>query len=120
AEIPFSADLNLELGPRLAFKYPVGDSAYGLATQIRDAVPSPDGKKLAFTVLDRLYVMDYPKGTPKRLSTHDFVEAQPSWSKDGKSILFVSWTPQGGQLYKVAAVGGPAQQLTKTPALYQD
>ena len=120
AEIPFSVDLALEMGPRLEFKYPVSDSAYGLATQIRDAVPSPDGKKLAFTVLDRLYVMDYPKGTPKRLTTHEFTEAQPSWSKDGKSIVFVSWTPQGGQLYKVAAAGGVVQQLTKVVALYQN
>ena len=118
-EIPFSVDLEIEMGPRLAFKYPVSDSAYGLATQIRDAVPSPDGRKLAFTVLDRLYVMDYPKGTPKRLTTHDFVEAQPSWSRDGKSIVFVSWTSQGGQIYKVAAAGGAVQQLTKAPALYQ-
>jgi len=120
AEIPFSVDLELEMGPRLAFKFPVSDSAYGLATQIRDAVPSPDGKKLAFTVLDRLYVMDYPNGAPKRLTSHDFVEAQPSWSRDGKSIVFISWTSQGGHIYKVAAAGGPVQELTKAPALYQD
>ena len=61
--IAFSADVNLEIGPRLEFKYPVSDSAYGLATQIRDAVPSPDGKKLAFTVLGSVFiVMDYPGG----------------------------------------------------------
>jgi hypothetical protein len=64
--------------------------------------------------------MDYPKGTPKRLTTHDFVEAQPAWSKDGKYLVFVSWTPVGGQVYKVAAAGGPVQQLTKAPALYQN
>jgi hypothetical protein len=66
SEIPFTADMQLELGPRLEFKYPVSDSSAALANQIRDAVPSPNGKKLAFTVLNRLYVMDYPKGTPKR------------------------------------------------------
>jgi Tol biopolymer transport system component/imidazolonepropionase-like amidohydrolase len=118
-EISISVDLEIEMGPRLAFKYPVSDSAYGQASQIRDAAPSPDGRKLVFTVLDRLYVMDYPKGTPKRLTTHDFVEAQPSWSRDGKSIVFISWTSQGGQIYKVAAAGGAVQQLTKVPALYQ-
>jgi len=119
-EIPFSVNLELEMGPRLAFKFPVSDSAYGLATQIRDAVPSPDGKKLAFTVLDRLYVMDYPNGAPKRLTSHEFVEAQPSWSRDGKSIVFISWTSQGGHIYKMAAAGGPVQELTKSPALYQN
>jgi len=119
-DIPFSADLRLELGPGLAFKYPVSDTAWGLATQIRDAVPSPDGKKLAFTVLDRLYVMDYPKGTPRRLTNNAFTEAQPVWSRDGKSIVFVSWTAQGGGLWKIAFAGGPAQQLSKLPALYQN
>jgi Tol biopolymer transport system component/imidazolonepropionase-like amidohydrolase len=119
AEIPFTVDLDLEMGPRLEFKYPVPDSAYGLATQIRDATPSPDGKRLAFTVLDRLYVMDYPGGKPRRLTTHEFTEAQPAWSKDGKWLVFVSWTPQGGQIFKVPATGGIVQQLTKAPALYQ-
>ena len=38
------------------------------AHQIRDAVPSPDGKRLAFAAMDKLYVMDYPDGTPRRLT----------------------------------------------------
>jgi Tol biopolymer transport system component len=119
-EIPFSVDLQLELGPRLEFKYPISDTAYGLATQIRDAVPSPDGRRLAFSVLDRLYVMDYPKGAPRRLTNNNFTEAQPAWSRDGKSIVFVTWASQGGQLLKVSAAGGVVQQLSKLPALYQN
>jgi len=119
-EVPFSVDLRLEMGPRLEFKYPVSDSAYGLATQIRDAAPSPDGKRLAFTVLDRLYVMEYPGGKPRRLTTHEFTEAQPAWSKDGKWLVFVGWAPQGGQLYKIPSAGGAVQQVTKMPALYQN
>ncbi len=121
SEIPFNADLKLELGPRLEFKYPITDTAFGLATQIRDAVPSPDGKKLAFTVLDRLYVMDYPKGTAKPLTNQQFTEAQPTWGKDGKSIVFVSWSPQGGNLYKINLFG-PAnlQKLNKEVGLFQN
>ena len=119
AEIPYTVNMKLELGPRLEFKYPIADTAYGLATQIRDAVPSPDGKKLAFTVLDRLYVMGYPGGTPKRLTNNDFTEAEPAWSNDGKSIVFVSWQPQGGNLYKVSANGGTPLKLNKQPAFYQ-
>jgi len=118
-DIPFSVDLRLELGPQLTFKYPVSDTAYGLATQIRDAVPSADGKRLVFTVLDRLYVMDYPKGAPKRLTNNNFTEAEPVWSRDGKSIVFVTWAPQGGQLWKIAVAGGAVQQLSRLPAMYQ-
>ena len=120
-EIPFSADVSLELGARLEFKYPVSDTSHALVTQIRNAVPSPDGKKLAFTALNRLYVMDYPNGTPRRMTTNDFTEAHPSWSPDGSSLVFTTWTPDGGHLYKVNVNGKTViQKLTKDAALYSN
>ena len=120
AEIPFSVNTEVELGARLDFHYPVSDSSHTLATQIRDAVPSPDGKKLAFTVLNRLYVMDYPNGQPKRLTTNTFTEAFPAWSPDGNSIVFSSWTGKGGHLYKISlGAKTTTLQLTKTPGMYQ-
>ncbi len=42
SEIKFTADVKLELGPQLEFKYPIVDSKEALVTQIRDAKPSPD------------------------------------------------------------------------------
>ncbi len=121
AEIPFTADVQLELGPRLAFKFPVSDTTQALATQIRDAVPSPDGKKLAFTVLNRLYIMDFPAGTPRRITTNEFTEAQPAWSPDGNFIVFTTWTADGGNLYKANVNGKTSlQKLTKTAALYSN
>jgi hypothetical protein len=65
-EIPFEIDTEIELGPRLEFKYPIEDEPEFIARQIRDAVPSPDGSQLAFTVLNDLYVMDLPDGTPQK------------------------------------------------------
>ena len=108
-EIAFEADLNLEMGPRLYFNYPVKDTSAALATQIRDGAPSPDGKKLAFTVLNRLYVMDYPNGTPKRVTNHNFTEAMPAWSPDGTQLVFVTWSEtDGGALYKVTVGAKPS------------
>ena len=114
-----SVNLQLELGPKLSFKYPVSDTVKTLVNQVRDAMPSPDGKRLAFTALDRLYVMDYPNGMPKRITTSDFIEAQPCWSRDGKSIVFITWTARGGDLVKVNTTG-PAvlQKLNKEPGLF--
>ena len=80
--------------------------------QIRDAVPSPDGKRLAFVALDKLYVMDFPAGTPRRLTDLTATTREPAWSPDGQSIAFVTWTRDGGSLYKVRAPGGTPVQLT--------
>ena len=70
-EIPFEVDLDMDLGPRLYFQYPIEDTPTAQVTQIRDAVPSPDGSKLAFTALNRLYVMDFPNGKPQRVTNHN-------------------------------------------------
>ena len=119
SEIKFTADVKLELGPRLQFKYPILDTNEAMVTQIRDAKPSPDGNKLAFTALNRLYVMDLPNGTPRRLTTNDFTEAQPTWSPDGTQLVYTTWKKGGGHLYRINIEGRPRPlQLTKDPGIY--
>jgi Tol biopolymer transport system component len=116
--IPFHVQPRIDVGPRLAFSYPIADSAEFTMHQIRDAVPSPDEKRLAFVAMDKLYVMDYPNGTPRRVSDLEGNEAEPAWSPDGKSLAFVTWTKDGGHLYKIAASGGRPVLLTAANAMY--
>ena len=120
-EIPFEADVVQALGPAVRFEYPVGDSTTFIVKQIRDGVPSPDGKRLAFVALDRLYTMDWPGGTPKRVTDAEVGEYQPAWSPDGQWIVYTTWSnDQGGHLYKVKADGsGRAQKLTSASAFWQ-
>lgn len=119
-EIPMDVDVDLDMGPRLKFEYPISDEKDMIVTQIRDGVPSPDGSKLAFTALNRLYVMDLPEGTPKRLTKMEMTEAMPAWSPDGKSVAFVTWSDsEGGSIYKVNVDGRPKpEKLTKESAIY--
>ncbi len=118
--IPFEVDVKVELGPELDFDYPISDDPEFTVRQIRDPVLSPDGQKLVFTALDRLYIMDYPDGDPVRMTKNEFTEAYPSWSPDGKWIAFVTWSEDGGHIYKVNTEGRPRPvQLTTSPALYQ-
>ncbi len=116
--IPFHVRTQVELGPIVQFAYRIPDSTEFTVRQIRDAVPSPDGRQLAFVAMDKLYVMDFPGGTPRRVSSLEGNEAQPAWSPDGQWIAFVTWTRDGGHLYKVRTAGGRPVQLTQANALY--
>ncbi|NER15793.1 amidohydrolase family protein [Spongiivirga citrea] len=120
-EIPFEVDVELDMGAKVYFKYPISNDKEAFVTQIRGGVPSPDGKKLAFTALNRLYVMDLPNGTPKRLTKNEFTEADPAWSPDSKNVVFTTWKQGGGHLYKVN-VSGRAKivQLTKEAGIFSN
>ena len=118
--IPFEVDVALDLGPQLDFSYPIEDSEQALVTQIRDAVASPDGSQLAFTALNRLYVMNFSDSIPKRITQNDFVEAMPTWSPDGNSLVFTTWKHGGGHLFRVdfGKKNWKIKQLTNEPGFY--
>ena len=67
---------------------------HGWDNGFRDAVWSPDGKQIAFTIRhDRqndIYVIDVNGGKLRRLTDNDFNEAAPAWSPDGHRIAFYS------------------------------
>ncbi len=106
--IPFEVDEKVELGPQLKFDYPISDSKEMEATQIRDATVSPDKNHIAFTALNKLYVMNLESNKMMRLTSFgdDVIEAMPTWSPDGKEIAFVTWDNKaGGAIYKKRADG---------------
>jgi Tol biopolymer transport system component len=122
-EVPFEVKTEIVLGPKLDFKYPISDEKEMIVTQIRDGKVSPDGKQLAFTALNRLFIMDLPNGTPKRISTHNFTEAMPAWSPDGTQLAWVTWEENaGGSLYKInfKAKGAKPVKLASSSAVYAD
>ena len=76
---------------------------------------SPDGSRLAFQAVGRIWVMDLPDGTPTRLIGDDFTpfEMSPAWSPDGRDIAFTSWADAAqGHVWRVPADGGTPQQIT--------
>lgn len=100
--IPFEVEEELDFGPEVFFDFPISDDPEMTVTQIRDAAVSPDGKKMVFTALNRLYIMDYPNGKPQRLTKNSFTEAQPTWKPDGSAIAFVTWEGETGHIYKMS------------------
>jgi hypothetical protein len=117
--IPFTAEVDQMIGELVRFDYPINDSVLTVR-QIRGARPSPDGKRLVFSALDRLYTMDLPAGTPQRLTASTDGEHALVWSPDGKYIAYVSWNEDGGDIWRVPAAGGRPEKLTTQTAYYDD
>lgn len=119
-EISFSTKVRLPLGALNAptIREPTGPVH---ARLIQNPMASPDGKRLAFSALGQIYVMDLAPGAkPRRLTQDAFGEFQPSWSPDGRSLVYVRWTArEAGQIYQVDADGlHPPKRLTTVAAYY--
>ena len=120
-QIPFTAAIDLGLGPLSKFEYQLNDTTLTVQ-QVRGARPSPDGKRLAFTALDKVWVMDLPRGTPRRLTStaRGIGEHSPVWSPDARYIAYVTWTDQGGDVMRIRADGrARPERLTRQQAFYE-
>ncbi len=117
--IPFTAQVTQDLGPKLDFPQQVEQGPVK-ARLIMSPVESSNGKKLAFSAMTHVYTMDIPGGKPQRLTSGNAREFQPAWSPDGKSIAYVTWSSEGGQLWKVAASGGTPVQLSRSLGVYSN
>ncbi|MGD8869115.1 MAG: amidohydrolase family protein [Gemmatimonadales bacterium] len=118
-KIPFTVNAEVAVGPEVRFEYPIEDTPTFTVKQIRDAVPSPDGTQLAFSALDRLYIVDLPDGQPRRLTNEETGEFEPTWSPDGRAVAYVTWNDSVGHIKRVPAAGGRPTQLTRVSAYYQ-
>ena len=87
---------------------------------IRWARPSPDGSKVVFEALGRLWIRDLPAGEARRLTRQsDHFELYPSWSRDGRSIVYTTWDDQElGTVRVVPASGGAGRVVTRRPGHY--
>jgi len=119
-EIPFRVRTDLELAAKVDFDYPIEDTPTFTVRQIRDAVPSPDGTRIAFTALDRLWTANVDGTDARRVTDSDESEHFPAWSPDGDWIAYATWNGQTGHLKKAATRGGRVVQLTSEPGLYFD
>lgn len=116
--IPFSAKVEAEIAPRVYFQNRVDDSPIVRARLIRWPALSPDGKRVVFSSLNKLWIMDLPSGTPKRLTDSKTGEFMPTWSPDGRYVAYVTWSRDGGQIFRVSPDGGRPEQLTRRAAYY--
>jgi imidazolonepropionase-like amidohydrolase/Tol biopolymer transport system component len=88
----------------------------------RFASLSPDGSRVVFESLGRIYVKDARGGGIARALTASDGDFQlfPSWSRDGSRIAFVSWNDKRlGEIRTISADGSNMRTITNQPGHYR-
>lgn len=118
--IPFTIDANIQIAETVHFNNPVDADKFE-AKVIRHAVTSPNGKTLVFNALGHLWTKNLPNGKPKRLTKASDFESEPSFSADGKELVYVSWNDTDlGAVHKISAQGGASTKLTKKKGIFRN
>ena len=83
---------------------------------------SPDGKWVVFSASSKcyhnnitksaLYLVSTDGGEVKQLTSTDYYNGQPTWSPDGKNIVFVSSRSGSSQIWMLPSGPGEARQIT--------
>lgn len=119
-DIPFSVKTELAVQPSVRFKQDIDKDVFDVK-MLRMAQVSPDGSKVAFEALGKIWLKSLPDGKMSRLTELDknIAELYPQWSRDGKNIVFTTWNDQDqGTVQVISAKGGKPKQLTSEPGKY--
>ncbi len=117
--IPFQVDQEIKLAKTHRVKRKVFEPQFA-SKMVKDVKTSPDGNTIVFTALGHIYKKVFPDGTPTRITTLTDFEAEPSFSSDGNSVLFVTWNDEElGAIYKVNLDGSNLVKITNEKGIYR-
>ena len=118
--IDFTADISLPIGPLIHFETPV-DRGPVVVRSIRWPTLSPDGSKLAFAAVHKLWVQDVASGRVSAIAPMDELQAMPAWSHDGATLAFVTWSDfDGGHVYRVETDGSDLRRISQHAGFYTE
>jgi imidazolonepropionase-like amidohydrolase/Tol biopolymer transport system component len=116
--IPFEVTSQQTITDALHFPQKVFQDEF-TAKMIRQLATSPDGKTVAFNAAGYIYTKTLPDGVPQRITgTNDF-EYSPSFSPDGKSLVYIDWTDElKGSVNKIDLTTSVVTRLTVDKGFY--
>ncbi len=124
SEIPFRVRATHRMQEALAFDFEAAPDTFR-TKMLRWTQVSPTGDGIVFQALGKLWTRSRnPEtgavGEARRLTGQDeHFEFYPSWSRDGKSIVYASWHDDDLGAVRIApASGGEGRRVTPDPGLY--
>lgn len=119
-QIPFRVHVRQTITDAIRFTQEVSPDRFNVK-MLRWVTPSPDGSTVVYNALGHLWVKALPEGTPRRLTDDRHFEFFPSYSPDGKWIVYASWSDEEkGAICKVSASGGTPRALTAVRGTYAE
>lgn len=126
-EIPFTCEVSQRVYDAVRFQQDLDPDQFQPQV-IRQLVSSPDGKWLLFNAVGYLWKMERSSGKVDRLITAGLrgyeqagFEMEPSFSPDGKTVIFITWSDSlSGAIYSVNLQGAPRPvKLSKEKGIYR-
>jgi Tol biopolymer transport system component/imidazolonepropionase-like amidohydrolase len=102
--IPFHIKDTRDIKPAVRFAQKVAEDEFDVK-MLRWVTVAPDGERVVYQALGHIYVRNLPDGIPRRLTAQetDF-EFCPSFSRDGRYVVYTTWNDQTLGSVRVASV----------------
>ena len=121
--IPFTAHVEQVIAQALRFPRAIANDAFRVR-MISWPTWQPDSRRAVFAAVGSLWSVALPNGklplgTPVKLATSGGHAYAPAFSRDGRTLAYVSWNDtEGGQLWAMPARGGSSKRLTRVASQY--
>jgi Tol biopolymer transport system component/imidazolonepropionase-like amidohydrolase len=114
--IPFRAQVRQTMAEAVRFQQEVAPDRFDVR-MLRDVSVSPDERQVVYTALGKLWIRSLPNGTPRRVTREEHGwELFPSWSPDGRTIVYTTWTDaEQGAVRTVRPDGRGGRRVTAEP-----
>jgi len=118
-EIPFHVKDTRRVADTVRFPVEVAPAEFPVKA-LRSVAVSPAADRVAYQALGHIWLRALPDGTPQRMATDDTrFEFEPSWARDGRRVVFTTWTDEGLGRVVVRELGSGAEiVLTTQPGHY--
>ncbi len=114
-EIPFTCHVKTHITEAVRFQQNLDEDSIKVHV-IRNAVTSPDGNWVVFNAIGHLWKKNLKDGSVTRITDAKEHEFEPSFSPDGKALVYVTWDDSlTGTIKKIGfpKIGKPVVLTTK-------